>query len=73
MQVGVAQQWYNELDDLAALTPEEKLSTEKEYMISDGEVQEGRICIKSAINTSPGTCEVCLFFQVHTVRLLILI
>ncbi|KAL8146826.1 hypothetical protein AgCh_004531 [Apium graveolens] len=64
-KVGVAQQWYNELDDLAALTPEEKLSTEKEEMISDGEVQEGRICIKSAINTSPGTCEVIISAAIY--------
>ncbi|KAK1351252.1 Six-bladed beta-propeller [Heracleum sosnowskyi] len=64
-KVGVAQQWYNELDDLAALTPKEKLSTEKEEMISDSEVQEGRICIKSAINTSPGTCEVIISAAIY--------
>ncbi|KAL1816845.1 hypothetical protein ACET3Z_019419 [Daucus carota] len=64
-KVGLAQQWYDELDDLAALTPEEKLSTEKEDMISDGEVQDGRICIKSAINTSPGTCEVIISAAIY--------
>lgn len=64
-KVGVAQQWYNELDDLAALTPEEKLSTEKEEMVSDGEVQDGKICIKSAINTSPGTCEVIISAAIY--------
>lgn len=63
MQVGVAQQWYNELDELASLTPKLKLRTEEEGTISDGKVQDEKICIKSAISTSPGTCEVWFFFK----------
>lgn len=59
MQVGVSQQWYNELDTLASLTPEIELDTEEEGTTSDVKVQEGKVCIDCAVNTSPGTSEVC--------------
>ncbi|KAK3013433.1 hypothetical protein RJ639_010245, partial [Escallonia herrerae] len=55
--VGVAQQFYNDLDSLAFSTPEIESSTEKEQTTS-GNVLGGRLCIDCAVNTSPGTSEV---------------
>ncbi|KAK3021660.1 hypothetical protein RJ639_046384, partial [Escallonia herrerae] len=56
-KVGVAQQFYNDLDSLAFSTPELESSTEKEQTTS-GKVLGGRLCIECAVNTSPGTSEV---------------
>ncbi|KAI3801135.1 hypothetical protein L1987_29238 [Smallanthus sonchifolius] len=57
-KIGVAQQWYDELDDLASLTQKE-LNT-KEDKTSDTNVQDGKISIDCAVNTSPGTSEVII-------------
>ncbi|KAM7523396.1 hypothetical protein LguiA_013298 [Lonicera macranthoides] len=64
-KVGVAQQWYNELDTLASLTPEIKLDTEEESTTSDVKVQEGKLCIDCAVNTSPGTSEVIIYAALY--------
>lgn len=70
MQVGVAQQWYDEIDHLAFSTPEIE-STIEEVSVSHGEeIPEGKIEISCSINTSPGTSEVC--YSSHTILLLIL-
>ncbi|XP_071698630.1 uncharacterized protein [Rutidosis leptorrhynchoides] len=57
-KVGVAQQWYDELDELASLTQQE-LNAEEEK-ISDTKVQDGKVFIDCAVNTSPGTSEVII-------------
>ncbi|GJT00728.1 NHL repeat-containing protein [Tanacetum coccineum] len=57
-KVGVAQQWYDELDELASLT-EQELKAEEDK-ISDAKVQDGKICIDCAVDTSPGTSEVII-------------
>ncbi|KAD3068506.1 hypothetical protein E3N88_36386 [Mikania micrantha] len=56
-KIGVAQQWYDELDDLASLTEKEN---SKEDTTSDTKLQDGKICIDCAVNTSPGTSEVII-------------
>ncbi|XP_073143249.1 uncharacterized protein [Henckelia pumila] len=54
-KVGIAQQWYDELDNLCYSTPLEKeSSTEEESKLV---VQEGVARIGCTINTSPGTSE----------------
>ncbi|CAL5388002.1 unnamed protein product [Camellia sinensis] len=63
-KVGVAQQWYDELDDLAFSTPEIELSAE-EGNTSDGNSQEEGVCIDCAINTSPGTSEVVIYAALY--------
>lgn len=57
-KVGVAQQWYDELDELASLTQQE-LNAEEDKM-SDSRVQDGNVFIDCAVNTSPGTSEVII-------------
>ena len=59
MQVGVAQQWYDELDELASLTEQEFKAEEDK--ISDAKVQDGKRCIDCVVDTSRGTSEVCAF------------
>lgn len=66
VQAGVAQQWYDELDDLASpkheseMTEDDKKGSpvnedDKNIVVEDEKV---RIC--SGVCTSPGTSEVCL-------------
>lgn len=59
VQVGVSQQWYDELDNLAFSEPESELSAEEEST-SDENLRERGVCIDCAINTSPGRSEVLL-------------
>lgn len=78
MQVGFAQQWYDDLDSLAFSTPESESNVEEENdnpasFTPESEsnfeednttlgtpFQEDKVCIDCAVNTSPGTSEVCL-------------
>lgn len=58
-QVGVAQQWYDDLDNLAFSTPEsESEITSEDSYTSDVKSEDGRMHIDCAVNTSPGTSEV---------------
>lgn len=59
MQVGVAQQWYDEIDNLTVATSEDS-SMKEEINSPDEEVEEGRVRINCTVSTSPGTSEVCL-------------
>lgn len=61
MQVGVSQQWYDELDNLAFSTPDVDLALEDNKTTSDASFRDDRIRISSSVNTSPGTSEVCSF------------
>ncbi|KAF2322824.1 hypothetical protein GH714_031119 [Hevea brasiliensis] len=56
-QVGVAQQWYDDLDNLAFSTPEYEITGEDGNTTSDVKSEDGRVHIDCAINTSPGTSE----------------
>lgn len=64
-KVGVAQQWYDDLDSLASLTEEMELTTEEEKNSSDGIPQDGKIRIDTVVNTSPGTCEVIVYAALY--------
>lgn len=61
MQVGVAQQWYDEIDNLSFTTSEIDSSMEVQTKTSDCKVKDGSVCIKCIVSTSPGTSEVCIF------------
>uniref|UniRef100_A0A2P2LJC8 Catalytic n=1 Tax=Rhizophora mucronata TaxID=61149 RepID=A0A2P2LJC8_RHIMU len=58
--VGVAQQWYDELDNLAFSPPEPEISVENDSGTLDVKYQDGGVHIDSAVNTSPGTSEVII-------------
>lgn len=58
MQVGVAQQWYDELDNLAFSTPESELVVEDENATMDTNPEDERMHIDCVVNTSPGRSEV---------------
>lgn len=60
IQVGVAQQWYDELDNLAFATPDTELTVEDNNTTKDNKYQDERVHINCAVNSSPGTSEVCL-------------
>ncbi|KAK6164260.1 hypothetical protein DH2020_001124 [Rehmannia glutinosa] len=64
-KVGVAQQWYDEIDNLSFSTPEEDLSKEEESRHQGDKVQEGRVRIGCTINTSPGTSEVIVYAALY--------
>ncbi|KAI3449881.1 hypothetical protein Pfo_006546 [Paulownia fortunei] len=64
-KVGVAQQWYDEIDNLSFSTPPEESSTEEESRPPSEEVQEGRVRIGCTINTSPGTSEVIVYAALY--------
>ncbi|KAE8022918.1 hypothetical protein FH972_008679 [Carpinus fangiana] len=59
-KVGVAQQWYDELDNLAFTTPEPELIFEDNITTKDNKFQDERVHINCAVNTSPGTSEVII-------------
>ncbi|GAU40382.1 hypothetical protein TSUD_265260 [Trifolium subterraneum] len=59
-KVGVAQQWYDELDYLATLKPELEI-TEDDNLDKNIVVEDDKIHIKSSVCTSPGTSEVVIF------------
>ncbi|XP_073021765.1 uncharacterized protein [Primulina eburnea] len=62
-KVGIAQQWYDELDNLCYSTSlEEESSTEEE---SKPVVQEGVARIGCTINSSPGTSEVIILAALY--------
>lgn len=59
MQVGAAQQWYDEIDSLSFSVQEIETSSEN-GSTQFGEGQEGKVRIGCTINTSPGTSEVLI-------------
>ena len=58
MQVGVAQQWYDDLDNLAFSTPESEMIAEDSCTTSDLKSDDTGVHIDCSVNTSPGTSEV---------------
>ncbi|GMH25872.1 hypothetical protein Nepgr_027715 [Nepenthes gracilis] len=63
-KVGVSQQWYDELDNLAFST-EPDISTEEENSTSDRHSEDDSVHIDCAVNTSPGTSEVIIFAALY--------
>lgn len=64
IQVGVAQQWYDELDSIT-LGPdtddeEAEADVEEAKIASISSIRENQVCINCTVNTSPGTSEVHL-------------
>ncbi|KAI4365745.1 hypothetical protein MLD38_021707 [Melastoma candidum] len=73
-KVGVAQQWYDELDNLAFTSPELEPESEPEVEAEDDAAAErstsnGKVRIDCTVNTSPGTSEVvvnaALYLRLH--------
>lgn len=63
-KVGVAQQWYDELDNLAFTTePEPEVSTRTST--SRRNLEDGKIHIDCIVNTSPGTSEVTILAPLY--------
>ncbi|KAE8692165.1 ABC transporter C family member 13 [Hibiscus syriacus] len=61
-KVGVAQQWYDELDNLAF---ESELVIEDDNATMDTNSQDKRIHIDCIVNTSPGTSEVIIYAALY--------
>nr|KJB42449.1 hypothetical protein B456_007G153600 [Gossypium raimondii] len=64
-KVGVAQQWYDELDNLAFWAPESKLVVEDENATMDTNPEDERMHIDCVVNTSPGTSEVIIYAALY--------
>ncbi|KAL0371195.1 UNVERIFIED_CONTAM: hypothetical protein Sangu_0437600 [Sesamum angustifolium] len=64
-QVGAAQQWYDEIDNLSFSTPPEESSKQENSRHPGEEVQDGRVRIGCTINTSPGTSEVIIYAALY--------
>ncbi|KAL5798783.1 hypothetical protein ACOSQ2_003603 [Xanthoceras sorbifolium] len=62
-KVGAAQQWYDDLDNLAFSTTESELTVEDNNEISES--QDERVHIGCAVNTSPGTSEVIVYAALY--------
>lgn len=58
MQVGVSQQWYDEIDHLAFSTSEVEATIEEGTVSRFEEIPEGKVEISCSVNSSPGTSEV---------------
>ncbi|MBA0715359.1 hypothetical protein Golax_014260 [Gossypium laxum] len=64
-KVGVAQQWYDELDNLAFWAPESELVVEDENATMDTNPEDERMHIDCVVNTSPGTSEVIIYAALY--------
>ena len=59
MQIGVAQQWYDELDNLPfEEEPGANVSAEEKSTLKRN-LEDGKVHIDCVVNASPGTSEVC--------------
>ncbi|KAJ4728504.1 NHL repeat-containing protein 2 [Melia azedarach] len=64
-KVGVAQQWYDELDTLAFSTTESEANIEDDTTASDLMSDDDSVHINCAVNASPGTSEVIIFAALY--------
>ncbi|KAK7290157.1 hypothetical protein RIF29_04381 [Crotalaria pallida] len=60
-KIGVAQQWYDELDYLAAPKPESEMSIENDNIDKESVVEDEKVHINCCVCTSPGTSEVIIY------------
>ncbi|WJX90249.1 hypothetical protein P8452_72164 [Trifolium repens] len=63
-KVGVAQQWYDELDYIAAPKPEHEIPKD-DNLDKNIVVEDDKIHINSSVCTSPGTSEVVIFAALY--------
>ncbi|KAL3517787.1 hypothetical protein ACH5RR_020376 [Cinchona calisaya] len=64
-KVGVAQQWYDEIDHLAFTSSEAGPNTAVETTTSNSLMNDGRICFDCTIATSPGTSEIIIYAPLY--------
>ncbi|XP_021907375.1 uncharacterized protein LOC110821742 isoform X2 [Carica papaya] len=66
-KVGAAQQWYDDLDNLAFSTPESELTIEDADVPLDMKSGDEQVHINCAVNTSPGSSEQlkCLWWHMQ--------
>ncbi|XVE72782.1 hypothetical protein DITRI_Ditri11bG0066200 [Diplodiscus trichospermus] len=64
-KVGVAQQWYDELDNIAFSTTESELVIKDDNATMDTNSEDERIHIDCVVNTSPGTSEVIIYAALY--------
>ncbi|KAI3411672.1 uncharacterized protein J3R85_017714 [Psidium guajava] len=64
-KVGVAQQWYNELDDLPFTGPESESISEANDDALNKRIDDKNVCIDCAVNTSPGSSEVIVYAALY--------
>ncbi|KAF8006215.1 hypothetical protein BT93_K0494 [Corymbia citriodora subsp. variegata] len=64
-KVGVSQQWFNELDNLAFTVPESESIVEDNDSASDMRIDNKNVCIDCAVNTSPGSSEVIVYAALY--------
>lgn len=60
-KVGVAQQWYDELDDLASPKADPESEVTEDDLDLNTAMEDDKIRINSCVGTSPGTSEVIIF------------
>uniref|UniRef100_A0A7N0TPJ2 NHL domain-containing protein n=1 Tax=Kalanchoe fedtschenkoi TaxID=63787 RepID=A0A7N0TPJ2_KALFE len=67
-KVGIAQQWYDELDSISLL-PESDEEVEEDVgeakIVSISTIRDDQVCINCAVNTSPGTSEVIIYAALY--------
>ncbi|XP_051118786.1 uncharacterized protein LOC127242999 isoform X2 [Andrographis paniculata] len=64
-KIGLAQQWYDELDNLTFAIPDEESRTEDKNEIPIEETPDGRVRIGCTIDTSPGTSEAVIYAALY--------
>ncbi|XVF57704.1 hypothetical protein PTKIN_Ptkin07bG0003400 [Pterospermum kingtungense] len=64
-KIGVAQKWYDELDNLAFSAPESELVIEDDNTTTDKNSEDERIHIDCVVNASPGTSEVIIYAALY--------
>ncbi|KAL3850056.1 hypothetical protein ACJIZ3_011938 [Penstemon smallii] len=65
-KMGLAQQWYDEIDNLSFIQEEEEEEiNEEENRLAVDEMQEGKVRFSCTINTSPGTSEVIIYAALY--------
>ncbi|WCJ38100.1 NHL domain-containing protein [Euphorbia peplus] len=64
-KVGVAQDWYDDLDNLAFTTPEPELTVEDSSATSIVNSEDNRPSIDCTVNISPGTSEVIIYAALY--------
>ncbi|KDP26399.1 hypothetical protein JCGZ_17557 [Jatropha curcas] len=64
-KVGVAQQWYDDLDNLAFSSPEPEMIVESSNTTSEIKSEDCRVHIDCSVNTSPGTSEVIIYAALY--------
>ncbi|GAB2242128.1 hypothetical protein Droror1_Dr00018903 [Drosera rotundifolia] len=63
-KVGMAQQWYDDLDNLVFEVVSE-IPTSTEDCIAARDLEDDKVCIDCAVNTSPGTSEVIIYAAIY--------